>query len=101
MIRSTQGEGRRNKIMHAIVLVKLRGKMTKELNDKLSKVIKEQPMGVKVHSVYWTIGRYDVVLIAEAPNEKAAMAILLQFGAEVASETLIAVPRDEALTLLK
>jgi uncharacterized protein with GYD domain len=87
--------------MHAIVLGKLRGKMTKELNEKMNNVIKEQPMGVKVHSVYWTLGRYDVVIIAEAPDEKAAMAILLQFGGEVTSETLIAVPREQALTLMK
>jgi uncharacterized protein with GYD domain len=56
---------------------------------------------VKIHSIYWTLGRYDVVFVAEAPDEKAAMAILVQFGDDVATETLIAVPREEALKLLK
>ena len=84
-----------------IILTKLRGKMTKELTDKVAKVMKEQPMGVKIHSIYWTLGRYDVVFITEAPDEKAAMAVLLQFGDDVATETLIAVPREEALKLMK
>lgn len=87
--------------MHAIVLAKMRGKMTKELNDRINKVMKDQPMGVKIHSIYWTLGRYDVVLVAEAPDEKAAMAILLAFGDDASSETLVAVPREEALKLLK
>jgi uncharacterized protein with GYD domain len=87
--------------MHFIVLAKLRGKMTKELTDRVSKVIKEQPHGVKIHSIYWTLGRYDVVFITEAPDEKAAMAAAMQFGDDVATETLIAVPREEALKLLK
>jgi len=87
--------------MHMIVLAKLRGKMTKELTDRVTKVMKDQPMGVKIHSIYWTLGRYDVVFVAEAPDEKAAMAILMQFGDDVATETLVALPREEALKLLK
>jgi uncharacterized protein with GYD domain len=94
-------EGRRNEIMHAIVLAKLRGKMTKELIERVDKVMKDQPMGVKINSMYYTLGRYDFIIIAEVPDEKAAMAALLQFGDAVASETLIAVPREEAHKLLK
>ena len=87
--------------MHAIILAKLRGKITKELTDRVNKVMTDQPMDVKIHSIYYTLGRYDVVFITEAPDEKAAMAVLLQFGDDVATETLIAVPREEALKLLK
>ena len=87
--------------MHAIILAKLRGKVTKELTERVNKLITDQPMGVKIHSIYYTLGRYDVVFITEAPDEKAAMAVLLQFGDDVATETLIAVPREEALKLLK
>jgi uncharacterized protein with GYD domain len=101
MTASTQRDRRWNEAMQTIVLAKLRGKMTKELTERLTKVIKDQPMGVKIRSVYWTLGRYDVVLIGEAPDEKAVMAVLLQFGDDVASETLVAVPREEALKLLK
>ena len=50
--------------MHAIILAKLRGKMTKELTDRVTKVMNDQPMGVKIHSIYWTLGRYDVVFVA-------------------------------------
>jgi len=101
MIANTQPERRRNETMHTIVLAKLRRKITKELTDRLTKVIEEQPMGVKIQSVHWTLGRYDVVLIGEVPDEKAAMAVLLQFDDDAATETLIAVPREEALKLLK
>ena len=74
MIANTQPERKRNETIHMIGLAKLRRKMTKGLADRLTKVIEQQPMGVKIQSVYWTLGRYDVVLIGEVPDEKAAMA---------------------------
>ena len=86
--------------MHAIILAKLRGKMTKELTDRVTKVMKDQPMGVKIHSIYWTLGRYDSVLIIEAPDEKTAMKILTRVGDYAATETMVAIPREEAIKLL-
>ncbi len=59
-----------------------------------------QQVGAKIVSAYWTLGRYDAVLTVEAPDEKAVMKALLQFGDLVATETLVAVPRDEATKLL-
>lgn len=87
--------------MHFIVLIRLRRKLTKEITSKVDKIIKEQPSGFKIHSIFWTLGRYDVVWHAEALNEKAVMAVLLQLGEDIATETLVAVPREEALKLLK
>lgn len=55
--------------------------------------------GVKMQ-VYWTLGRYDGVTLIEAPSEKEAMKALLLFQDVVETETLVAVPRDEALKLL-
>jgi len=43
---------------------------------------------------------YDGVTIIEAPTEKDAMKALLLFQDVVATETLIAVPRQEAIKLL-
>ena len=50
--------------------------------------------------VYWTLGRYDAVTIIEAPTEKDAMKALLLWQDEVQTETMTAVPREEAIKLL-
>ncbi len=81
-----------------ITLVKFRRKPTKE--DVTNTPQRIQEAGGKILSAYWTLGRYDAVLTMEAPDEKTAMKLLVQFGDFVATETLLAVPRDEALRLL-
>jgi len=82
-----------------VILTKSRGKITKEIIEKSNKVLGGEP-GVKVLGFYWTLGRYDSVLIVEAPDEKTAMKMLLQVGDQIATETLVAVPREEAIKLL-
>jgi uncharacterized protein with GYD domain len=53
--------------------------------------------GGKMVAWYLTIGRYDFVVIAEAPNVKAAAAVLLAIGAQgnVSTETLHALSEAE------
>jgi len=53
--------------------------------------------GVKVRDVFFTFGRYDGVIIFEAPNEKSAMKFVMETGffTEYAVETLIAIPAKE------
>ena len=65
---------------------------TKEFDDL-------EKQGIKVR-VYWTLGSYDAVAIIEAPTEKDAMKILLDFQGLVDTETMVAVPREEAIKLL-
>ncbi len=84
--------------MIIITLAKFRRKPTKEDLPKLPQFI--QGTGGKILSAYWTLGRYDAVVTVEAADEKAAMKSLLQFGDFVATETLVAIPRDEAIKLL-
>jgi len=62
-----------------------------------------QKWGVKVHSNFWTLGRYDAVWITEAPDEKTAMKVTMwsPLVNNVATETLVAVSRDEAVSWLK
>lgn len=84
--------------MIVITLAKFRRKPTKEDVPKLPQFI--QGAGGKILSAYWTLGRYDAVVTVEAADEKAAMKALLQFGDFVATETLVAIPRDEAIKLL-
>ena len=37
-------------------------------------------LGVKITEVYWTLGAYDGVLMAEAPNDEAMTALALSVG---------------------
>jgi uncharacterized protein with GYD domain len=39
-------------------------------------------MGVTVKEIYWTLGHYDVVTIAEAPDDETVTALLLSAGAQ-------------------
>lgn len=49
-----------------------------------------QKLGVTVKEVYWTLGRYDVATILEAPDDAAVTALGLSVGAlgNVRTETL-------------
>ncbi len=68
--------------------------------DQFTKTLEElEKQGIKMR-VYWTLGRYDAVSIVEAPTEKDLMKILLPLQDVVDTETLVAVPREEAIKLL-
>jgi uncharacterized protein with GYD domain len=85
-----------------ITLGKFRQKPTKEsgaqANKLFEKAVKE---GAKILGMYWTLGRYDAVIIIEGRDEKVAMKTLARFGDIVSTETLVAVPREEAIKLLE
>ncbi len=81
-----------------ITLAKFRRKPTKEEVARTPERI--QQAGGKIISAYWTLGRYDAILVTEAKDEKTVMKTLLQFGDFVATETLVAVPREEAIRML-
>jgi uncharacterized protein with GYD domain len=83
-----------------VILNRWKGKPTKENIERTNKIIAGEPK-VKVLGFYWTLGRYDTVLITEGPDEKTVMRMLLQAGDYVATETMVAVPREEAIKLLK
>ncbi len=54
----------------------------------------------KVISAYWTIGRYDAIVTLEAPSERTALKGLMRREDYLSIETLVAVPREEAVKLL-
>jgi uncharacterized protein with GYD domain len=37
-------------------------------------------MGVKITSIFWTLGAYDGLLIFEAPDDETATALMLHLG---------------------
>lgn len=64
-------------------------------------VLKDE--GVKIVGAYATMGRYDFVVIVEAPDEKAMMRASALVGAtgNVTAETLTAVSMDDFDDLFK
>ena len=86
--------------MYFITLIKWKNPPTKEIVDQGTKTLRElEKQGIKFR-IFWTLGRYDAVSIIEAPTEKDAMKSLLRFQGIVDTETLTAVPREEAIMLL-
>lgn len=84
-----------------ITLSKLRKKPTIEMIAEITKIMQSNAeKGIKVLGFYWTLGRYDTVLIMEAPDEKAAMKANIMVGDIVSTETLVGVPREEAIQLV-
>ena len=84
-----------------ISLGKMRKKPVKETAEQATKVMDEiKSRGVKIIGWYWTLGRYDTAVIFEAANEKEALKVSLAVADFVASETLVAIPREEAIKLL-
>jgi len=51
--------------------------------------------GVKFHHTYFTLGKYDVVSIIEAPDERSALKYAMATADEAESATLVAIPKDE------
>ena len=86
--------------MFFITLTKWKQAPKKEVVDQATKTFEDlEKQGIKTR-VYWTLGRYDAVAIIEAPSEKDAMKTLIGFQGLVETETMIAVPREEAIKLL-
>ena len=84
-----------------IMLVKDKNKPTKENTGRGTKMIGDlKKKGINILGFYWTLGRYDDVVIFEAPTEKDAMKLAFDVREDVTTETLVAIPREEGLKLL-
>ena len=60
-------------------------------------------MGVKLTDIYWTLGGYDAVCIAEAPNDEtiAAFAVSLGMRGFVKTQTMRAFRANEVRGILR
>ena len=83
--------------MQFVTLVKFRRKPTKEEIEETPKKI--QAAGAKLLSAYWCLGRFDAVVISEAPNAETAMKAFSSVMDAASSETMVAIPRAEAIKL--
>ena len=85
-----------------ISLAKFRKKPDKkEIGDTEKIVADWKKKGVNMLSWYWTLGRYDAVVVFEAESEKEAMKMSIEISEWVTTETLVAIPREEAVKLVK
>jgi uncharacterized protein with GYD domain len=88
-------------ILIFVSLAKFRKKPTKESVGDASKIVEEfKKKGIKVLNWFWTLGRYDVVFIFEAASEKDALKTAMDISEWVSTETLVAIPRQEAVNML-
>ena len=61
-----------------------------------------ESMGAKVDGFYLTMGRYDLVVIVDAPNAETAAKVILTTGSTgaVSTETLQAFSEEEYLKII-
>ena len=85
-----------------ISLWKFREKATKEMLAVSVKLAEQLPKeGIQIIGNYWTLGKCDLVTIAEAKDEKVFMKALLRYGDIFSTETLIALSREDAIKLVQ
>jgi uncharacterized protein with GYD domain len=75
-------------------------KDTAKRADAITKAGKKA--GVTIREVFWTMGRFDGVLVFDASDDQTATAAMMTIGrmGNVRSETLRAFGRDEIGTIL-
>jgi uncharacterized protein with GYD domain len=76
-------------------------KGTLERTDAVAKLAEKH--GGRLGQVYWTVGPYDLVAIAEAPDDESASAFSLELGSvgNVRTTTLRAYDRDQMSGILQ
>ncbi len=85
-----------------IVQGRWKKKPTKELLNESSRVFEQMAKeGIKFLAQYWTLGKYDIVAVVEAKDEKTVMKALIRSSDMLSTQTLVAVPREEAIKLVE
>ena len=76
----------------------------KEMPQRMEKAIEaSEAVGGKVLGVYSVLGEYDLVSIAEFPNDETVLSLALAFGSQgnVRSTTLKAFTKEEFAEIIK
>ena len=79
---------------HYVVLAKFTDQGIRAVKEtpKRAKAFREiaQGMGVKIRDIFWTLGRYDVVLTMEAPGDEVVASLMFKVGSlgNLTSQTL-------------
>lgn len=55
------------------------------------------PKGIKIRDIFFAFGKYDAMIVFEAPNEQTAMNFIMEtgFATQYTMETMIVVPAEE------
>jgi uncharacterized protein with GYD domain len=55
------------------------------------------PKGIKIRDIFFAFGKYDSMIVFEAPNEQTAMNFVMEtgFATQYTMETMIVVPAKE------
>ncbi len=72
----------------------------KDIGDTTKIIAEWKAKGINMLNWYWTLGRYDAVVVLEAPSEKEVMKMSIALSEWVKTETLVAIPRAEVVKLL-
>ena len=75
-------------------------KKARDVTEVGKKIMQNLPSSVKIIGTYWTLGRFDAVWVYEASSEKDAIKLFIDAGDVASTETLVALPREEAMKLL-
>jgi len=79
---------------HYVILANFTDQGIRGIKDtsKRAKAFRDlaKKMGVNIKDIYWTFGRYDVVLTMEAPDDETIAALMIKVGSlgNMTSETL-------------
>jgi len=85
-----------------ITLWRFRQKATKEMLAESVKLAEQLPKeGIEIIGNYWTLGKCDLVTIAEAKDESTFMRALLRYGDIFSTETFVALSREDAIKLVQ
>ncbi len=85
-----------------ITFGKWRKKPTKEMVAQATKLFEQMAKeGNKIVAQYWTLGRYDAIVIIEGKDEKTAMKWAMRWGDMLSTETLVALTREETIKLVE
>lgn len=76
-------------------------RMTQAFIEATQNSCKSPLLGIKYHSVFCTLGQYDFVITFEATDEKEAMKWAIPWTEFCETQTMVAVPYEESLKLLK
>jgi Uncharacterized conserved protein len=87
--------------VYFVTLVKFRKKLTQEDFKAFDDAEKEfSKQGLKVLQDFYTLGRYDNVIVLEAPNEKVVASFFMKLSNIAQTETLVALPKAEGRKLI-
>lgn len=88
--------------MKFITLARWKVKPTKQVVAQTTKLFEQATKeGAKILATYWTLGKYDAVVISEGKDEKAAMKAILRFSEMLSTQTMVAITNEEGHALLE